>query len=328
MDSLTQIVLGASVAAICVPKNQRRKAIIIGSILGTLPDLDVFIDHGDPVANFTFHRGFSHSLFTLLPLSIFIWALLRKFYHPVKSAPLPWLFAISLALLTHPLLDAHTAYGTQLFWPLNTPPIMWSTLFIIDPLYTLPLLFGVIVTLIRPNKSWVTKTLAAGLIISTMYVTWAWTAKYIVEKYSIQTLQTTNTTQIFSTPTPFNTFLWRIVVLQDDNYLEGYYSVFDSHPKIDFQSYPKNTALLEQAGDIWAVQQLNWFSHGFIKATLIQNTLAISDLRMGFEGAYVFTHIVAKKDSNNIWQPITNTRLASQLNLQSLSFIWNKLITN
>ncbi len=48
-----------------MPREHRRKALLVGAMLGTLPDLDVFIDFGDAVRNFTYHRGFSHSLFIL-----------------------------------------------------------------------------------------------------------------------------------------------------------------------------------------------------------------------------------------------------------------------
>ena len=40
-----------------------RKAVAWGAILGTLPDLDVFLPYGGSVEAFTYHRGFSHSLF-------------------------------------------------------------------------------------------------------------------------------------------------------------------------------------------------------------------------------------------------------------------------
>ena len=68
MDSLTQAALGAGVAAVCVRPEHRRRALLAGAMLGTVPDLDVLIDYGDAVANFTYHRGFSHSLFVLPPL--------------------------------------------------------------------------------------------------------------------------------------------------------------------------------------------------------------------------------------------------------------------
>ena len=63
MDSLTQIVLGASVAEATLGKKIGNKAIILGAIAGTLPDLDIitrfFVD--DLTAS-VMHRGFSHSL--------------------------------------------------------------------------------------------------------------------------------------------------------------------------------------------------------------------------------------------------------------------------
>ena len=49
-----------------------------------------------------------------------------------------------LCLVTHPLLDAFTVYGTQILLPFSDYPVGWSTLFIIDPLYTLPLVVGVV----------------------------------------------------------------------------------------------------------------------------------------------------------------------------------------
>ena len=82
--------------------------MLVGAGLGTLPDLDVFIDFGGAVENFTYHRGFSHSLFVLAPFSVLLWLALRRWWAPVREAPYRWLAAISLALLTHPLLDAHT----------------------------------------------------------------------------------------------------------------------------------------------------------------------------------------------------------------------------
>jgi inner membrane protein len=124
MDSLSQAVLGASVAGAFAPSGHRGKAMLIGAGLGTLPDL-----------------GFSHSLFVLAPFSALLWLVLRHSWAPVRDEPLRWFAALSLALLTHPLIDAHTAYGTQLFWPLTVPPTSWATLFIIDPLYTMPLCF-------------------------------------------------------------------------------------------------------------------------------------------------------------------------------------------
>ena len=84
----------------------------------------------DPVTSMTWHRGPSHSLLVLLPFAALLWWAFRRAGGRVAEAPVPWFWAIALALVTHPLLDAFTVYGTQLWWPLPPSPAMWSSVFI------------------------------------------------------------------------------------------------------------------------------------------------------------------------------------------------------
>ncbi len=64
MYSLTQFVLGAAVATACLGKTiGPRKAALIGGLLCTVPDLDVFLPFDDPVDSFVYHRGWTHSIF-------------------------------------------------------------------------------------------------------------------------------------------------------------------------------------------------------------------------------------------------------------------------
>lgn len=134
MDSINQAVLGASIQGALLGRWQGRKALLYGAMLGTLPDLDAVIDYGDAVAEMTYHRGFSHSLFVLFSVALLLTWLVRRVYpHPGYSTQR--LFAtLVLVLLTHPSLDSFTSYGTQLFWPLMPTPTAWSSIFIIDPL--------------------------------------------------------------------------------------------------------------------------------------------------------------------------------------------------
>ena len=129
MDSLTQIVLGGAVAAAIAPARHRRAALLAGAALGTLPDLDslpIMLASDDPVVLMTAHRSFSHSLFVLPLLGWLLWWLFRRYGRGrVAQAPARWFWAIQLALVTYPLLDAFTVYGTQLWWPLPVPPVMW-----------------------------------------------------------------------------------------------------------------------------------------------------------------------------------------------------------
>jgi inner membrane protein len=324
MDSLSQAVLGASVAGAFAPSGQRGKAMLVGAGLGTLPDLDVFIDYGGDVENFTYHRGFSHSLFVLAPFSVLLWLLLRRWWAPVREEPLRWLAAISLALLTHPLLDAHTAYGTQLFWPLAVPPTAWATLFIIDPLYTLPLLVGVLVAIFRREAGGA--ALRAGLVISTLYVGWSWVAQTLVMRNvedALASMQIQDA-RVFLTPAPLNTLLWRAVVMTDDNYLEGFDSLLIDEGTMRFTAYPSDVDAMEDAGDIWAVQRLRWFARDFVRARVENDSLVISDLRMGQEPYYVFNHVVAFR-GNPHWKEAPGTLLPISFSDRALAETWDRI---
>lgn len=306
MDSLTQAVLGAAIAGTVAPAGHRRKALLLGAALGTLPDLDVVIDYGDAVGNFTKHRGFSHSLFVLPPLSVLLWLLLRRWWAPVRDAPLRWLAVVALVLITHPLLDAHTAYGTQLFWPLSSPPVSWATIFIIDPLFTLPLVAGCLYAAFVPQRKSTGTVLTASLALCCAYLGWTWTAQGVVERNARESLATSELEDapMFATPTPFNSVLWRIVVLADDGYLEGFDSLLVDEEPLQLRFYPSDVAALEAARHVPAVPRLRWFARGFVKGQVVDGELVVSDLRMGYEPTYVFSHVVAER-GNPHWIAVT-----------------------
>ena len=301
--------------------------MLIGAGLGTLPDLDVFIDFGGPVANFTYHRGFSHSLFVLMPVSALLWLLLRRWWAPVRDAPFRWFAAISLALLTHPLLDAHTAYGTQLFWPLTVAPTSWATLFIIDPLYTLPLLVGVLVAAFRRKVGGT--ALRVGLLISTLYIGWSWVAQATVSRNVEDALASMQLQDapVFLTPTPLNTLLWRVVVMTEEGYLEGFDSLVVDEGKMRFTAYPSRADAMESADDVWAVNRLRWFARDFVKAHIDNDRLVISDLRMGQEPIYVFSHVVAAR-GNPHWKEIPAELLPVSFGDRALAQTWDRIWCN
>ncbi|MGR5542891.1 metal-dependent hydrolase, partial [Vibrio campbellii] len=85
---------------------------------------------------------FSHSLCVLPPLALLIsWLYCRFRPDPFWSFKRVSFVTLSV-LITHTLLDAMTTYGTQLLWPLDGY-FELRNVFIIDPLYTLPLLLAI-----------------------------------------------------------------------------------------------------------------------------------------------------------------------------------------
>ncbi len=299
---------------------------MVGAVLGTVPDLDVLIDYGGAVENFTYHRGFSHSLFVLAPFSVLLWHVLRRWWAPVRDAPKRWLALIGLALLTHPLLDAHTAYGTQLFWPFEVHPTMWATLFIIDPLYTLPLLAGVLIAAARPFAPSSTTVLRSVLAVSALYVAWSWAAQGIVKNHVRSALADINLgdAPVFLTPTPFNTLLWRVVVMTDDGYLEGFDSLLVDESPMRFVAHHSDRQAIDDASDIWAVARLRWFSRDFMRARIVDDRLLLADLRMGQDPTYVFTHIVAAR-GNPHWTAVSTELLPVSFDSRALTGTWRRI---
>ena len=327
MDSLTQIALGAAVGEAVIGRKVGRKAILWGGIAGTLPDLDVFIPLGDAVRDFTYHRSASHSLFVLaLVTPLMVW-LINKIHPNLREHKNQWALMIYLVFATHVLLDSFTAYGTQIFWPIVSTPMSWSTIFIIDPLYTVPLLIGVIAALVmtrETNRGHLINRV--GIIVSTVYLSWTVAAKLIVENSTEEALRFKNIAyeKVFTTPSPFNSLLWRIVVRDKGGYYEAYYSVLDEDNDIQFHHYESDEKLLQGIEDNWAVQRLKWFSKGFYSVSLQQKDIVISDLRMGVEPQYVFRFKVGEI-SNPHAIPVKPVQLRTPWDLSFLEKTWRRI---
>jgi len=293
MDSLTQAALGAAVGeAVLGRRLPGLRAVALGAALGTLPDLDVLIPYGNAVDDFTKHRGFSHSFLVLMLLApILAWPLWR-WLGPAVSYGRSWAFC-TLALVTHPLLDGFTVYGTQWFWPSTRAPVSLSSIFIVDPAYTLPLLLGLGGTLWlrRRDASRAAWPNALGLALATLYLGASLGAKAVIEARVERTLALpagASEGTVLTTPAPLNILLWRIVVVDGDSYQEGYSSLFDPPGALRFQRYDS------AAPPLWLAahpdfQRLSWFTHGFygLKA-LPEGAYEVTDLRMGAEPDYIF----------------------------------------
>lgn len=301
MDSLSQFALGAAIGvAVMHGRTKPWKAALIGGLVATLPDLDAFYDHGDPISNVTLHRGNSHALLWLTlasPLVAFIAAVAAR----ERDRFMHWWLAVWLALFTHPILDWFTVYGTQILRPFTDFPYAVGSMFIIDPLYTLPLLIGIGAALALRNgrgRRWN----AAGLIVSTLYLGWSVFAQMHMSGIAQASLQADGRKieRLLVTPTAFNTVLWRVAAVTPDGYLEGFRSMFDRDPRMTFDVYPRGEALYDAVRDNPSVARVVWFTQGLFKMSERDGNVIISDLRMGQEPSYSFNFIVAQRQDSGI----------------------------
>jgi inner membrane protein len=177
---------------------------------------------------------------------------------------------------------------------------------------------------------------AAGLALSTLYLGWGVAAQSHVEGVVHRTIAATPLAdaRALVTPTPFNTLLWRVVVMDDGGYHEGYYSILDESPQVRLTRHTSDTRLLEPLREDWAVQRLAWFSKGFYGVSeappeariadgsastmgqllgLVKTASAaaavphadgvpvvMTDLRMGQTPWFVFAFVIGERDGDGV----------------------------
>ena len=283
MDSLTQIVLGAAVGEATLGKKVGNKALLYGAIAGTIPDLDVIANSlTDTITAIEWHRGFSHSiLFCILFAPLFGW-LVSKVERKSGLGWKPWAILFFWCLFTHPLLDAFTTWGTQLFWPFETR-LAFNAVFVIDPLYTVPFLILTIMVLFYKRDSKTRQHLnRTSIILSTSYLLVALLVKQLVNQKFEQALQEQGIAyrQISTRPAPMNIVLWNANVDTEGSYLIGDYSLFDSAP-IQFTAYPKKRSASRDLSEYENVQRLITIAEGWYILEEKEGSWRFNDLRFG-----------------------------------------------
>ncbi len=303
MDSLTQFTLGATVGvAVLGRRLGLRKAAVTGGLLGTLPDLDVLLPVSDPVEAFVGHRGASHSLLVHAALTPFLGEGLRRLFAGLRDNRGLAYMAVFLCLTTHALLDAMTVYGTRLFWPLWREPLGLGSIFIIDPLYTLPLLALTLWALVQ--KSWTPvfgRGLAAALVLSTGYLAWSAVAQHWVERRGGVLLAEQGIVyeRLMAAPTPFNTLFWRVIAVNGARYYNAYLPLLGGDAAATLYRHERWPTDLACGGENGLsgnrlAATLAAFTDGFYAVGSEQGAVVFSDLRMGLAFNYVFRFVIAE----------------------------------
>lgn len=333
MDSLTQIVLGAAVGEAALGKKIGNKALLYGAIGGTIPDLDVFLGlFTDTVTAIELHRGISHSIFFCIIVAPLLGWLVHKIERKKNLGWQPWTKLFFLSLITHPILDAFTTWGTQLLWPFNIK-IAFNSIFVIDPLYTLPFLFCCIAVLFCKRGSKLRMRFNRfGLIISTIYLLSTLILKLLVYKKIEKELdnQGIKYTSISTRPAPLNTILWNANIDTKENYLITDYSFFDTKP-LKFKKYPKNRGKSSRLMKYLNVQRLIAISDGWYIIEKKGGNLYFNDLRFGLipreDGTSFFAfsyHLIEKEGKIQVIE-VPKTKREAKFLMQQL---WHRVIGN
>ena len=255
----------------------------MGAVAGAMPDLDVLWSlSGDAFDQMRMHRGITHSLFfapVVGPLLGYLaWKLERRGGTDRLRA---WVLALTLALLSHPLLDLTTPYGTQLLLPFSDARFAIWAMSIIDPVYTVVLLAGVVVAWRRPR--WGAAS-ATALGVSVAYLGYAWYLNEAAEDTARAQLRAEGMqhAEVAAFPTFLQVHYRRIVARTDGEVLTGFVSMWRPCP-IAWSAAPR---LADDSVAAWRDSRegriFEWFAMGWVHHVPTDRGLVSADLRYGF----------------------------------------------
>lgn len=284
MDSLTQLAVGALIGEKTLGRKIGNKAILWGALIGTLPDLDVFLDpFFDPVENLFVHRGFSHSLVFSLLISPLLGMLLRSVYPQQQPSYREWSLYAFWILLGAVTVDYLTTYGASIFWPFSGWRIEISSMAIVDVFFTLPILAGVVIILFKSKQSVSRKRITHVVFyFALIYLLLSGVHKIYQHRFFIHTLESGNRsfTEIRTQPLPLTNFLWMGLAKTDGGYWLGFSSLFSSQ-KPSFSYIPSNNELIKPYMSNKKVKRLLEFTKNYYTVAVKDSSLVINDLRFG-----------------------------------------------
>ena len=234
------------------------------------------------------HINITALLITILLLGFLFYRLLTRYFnsdaHEVSATYRDWVWLFFWAIVTHPLLDCCTTYGTQLYQPFLDYRVAWNTVSVVDPMYTIPFLIClVIAAFYTKGHRWRSYINWIGLIWSTSYLVLGFINKETVND-AFEKALTQNEFQYnryMTSPTLFNGILWYCVAEGDSSFMIGYYSLLDEMEEAsDLVEIPKNHELIHDYEDRQAIHILKWFTDGYYYVMpTSDSTLVLNDLR-------------------------------------------------
>ena len=292
MDTITQMLFGAVVAQAGFRRKLGRPALAAGAVVALIPDLDVVAGWvGGTFANWEHHRGLTHSLFfgpIVGPLLGWgLWRLERRgsTAPPEEGRLRAWIWLAVLALVTHPLIDLFTSYGTQLLYAFSTTRFAVNSMPIIDPLYSLVLVAALVFGTVRMVRPALAQDIAASaLILIGGYTLAGWAINTHVER--VAAAQFERPARVTAYPLLLQPYYRRVVAATPDAFHVGYYSVLNPK-RIVWREYRQEG--MEQVSalrNVREVQLFDWFSmHNLLWRAEPNGTgLIATDMRYGMPG--------------------------------------------
>ncbi len=265
--------------------------------------------------------------------------LMNRIYFRVEQSEVnttwkDWYWLFFWAIITHPILDCFTTYGTQVFLPFSDYRVAFNVVSVADPIYTVPFLLCLIVAAcIRRGVRARTIFNWAGIGISSAYLLFCFNHKLQVNKIFEKSFAVNNIqySRYMTSPMILNNMLWLGIAETDSAYYHGTYSFMDEKPEVnDYNVFEKNYHLIQRHENDPTLKTLKWFSNNYY--TVLRRPdgdLQYNDTRFGIFGNkltkhsdYVFKFILKeKKDGFEMSQ----SREGRDITSDSFKELWDRI---
>ncbi len=253
MDPLTHITAGAIGGQALRKPYKKDRALLVFCILAAwLPDIDNFIGFWGTELYLIYHRGFTHSFIGgIVVAAVFTWIFnaFVKLFSFRRGFLIAYLF-----IALHIFLDLITSYGTQIFAPLTNARYAMTSVFIIDPIYTLVMIailcfsFKSLLAFSFESLKVRKKIAIAGLLWIFLYPATNLGIRYTLEYHTekrlkregIEFVRLDVSTDILSP------FCWKVIVDQGDTYHIAGIRLLKPNAPLEFISYRKADPMLFQ----------------------------------------------------------------------------------
>lgn len=282
MDLVTQALLGGTLAQSVMRSGERRLATATGLFAGMLADADIFIRSAtDPLLTLEYHRHFTHSLL-FIPIGAavaasVVWLALRR---RVAYTSI-YLYAL-LGYSLSGFIDACTSYGTNLLWPFSDDRIAWSVIAIVDPVFSVILLSGLVMAY-RRRSSMIAR---AALMLAGCYLLLGVIQHERATEAATRLAESRGhqAERLIVKPTIGNLLLWRSIYLFDDRFyvdavrVASDTRVYEGERLRAFDVERDLPGLLDNAIQLDDVRRFSHFSLGFVTRHPY-DPLTIGDIR-------------------------------------------------
>ncbi|MCX6293924.1 MAG: metal-dependent hydrolase [Sphingobacteriales bacterium] len=311
MDSFTHIALGACVGEAFFEKGFGKKAMFWGALAQSIPDIDFIANFWmDTPSALLAHRGFTHSfLFMILLIPIFA-LIADKVHRPHNIRFTKWVLFFLVEISIHLLIDSFNNYGIGWLEPFSHKRFSFNIIYVADPFFSI-MPFIAFVFLISLNAYHLNRSRwwKLGLFTPLFYVLFGIFNKMIVD-YQVEkniSQSTEKPISYFTTPAPFQNFLWYVVVKKHNGFDIGYYSILDQSNTIQFSRFKQNSNYIDSVDNHEALQKLIRFSEEYYTIKKTKNTLVFNDLRFGQvlgwrnpNSDFVFHYLIEHPEENKL----------------------------